>query len=358
MKSFIKGVSILVILGLLGGIAGCATENQAGDTVRLKKVKTLRVTVDNITIFTELAGNIKAKEEAGVVPIYPGIVDKITVKPGDMVKKGDVLFVIASSNINNEYRQAQSKVLEAMENYSEIKKQYARNLALFSAGGIAQAELDSLTAKLKIADTQIEQSQAAAEILRNNLEGTSVKAPISGTVALKNINIGDFASDSAAAMQIADLSSLGAEFGVGEEMVGRLKQGQEISLQVPSMGKQLKGKVASISPIMNMETHQYKIIIIIVDQDSLARPGMLAKMRLTAQEKKEVMVLPNQAIISNKGINYVYCIIDDKIKKTLVETGIADENSTEIIKGLKEGQLVAVEGLSFLSDDEQVEIIK
>ena len=88
------------------------------------------------------------------------------------------------------------------------------------------------------------------------------------------------------------------------------------------------------------------------------RPGMFARVSFPVEKKENILVVPNTAVVTETGVDYVYTVQDGVLKKLAVQIGTSDEAVTEITSGLQDGALVVTEGQSFLNDGQKVIVAK
>src|SRR5208283_4855858 len=114
----------------------------------------------------------------------------------------------------------------------------------------------------------------------------------------------------------------------------------------------------TVSPAADPRTQGYSVKVRITAPGDAVRPGMLARVSFPVDSRSGIVVVPNQALVSDSGVQNVYVVEDGVVKKLAVQTGISDEAVTEVTAGLAEGALVITEGQSFLNEGEKVTISK
>ena len=144
-------------------------------------------------------------------------------------------------------------------------------------------------------------------------------------------------------------------------MMKKVSLGQRVPLSVDSAGGvRLQGVVESISPAADPRTQAYAVKVRIDHPGDAIRPGMFARVSFPVDRQADVLVVPNGALVSETGVDYVYAVVPANggtvVKKLTVQPGIADDSVTAILSGLTEGALVVTEGQSFLNDGAPVKI--
>ncbi len=398
-------ISALALGALL--LNGCAPARQAApETPRSVTVAPARR--QSMTISREYAARIRAQKEIMVSAKISGRVASTRADVGQQVRKGQVLFTLEARDFDAQYRQAkaalesarasltrtsdsslssqvlqaQASVRQAQVQYDETRDLFERTKKMFDNGTVAQQQLDSAQARYQsaeialstakdnlsliqekggpqstgVASTQVEQAQAALDLAQSQLDSTVVASPITGTVSTRNVDAGELVASGVPAFVVIDSSSVTAEASVSQDTVEKIRRGERISVAVDTANgsSRMQGVVDTISPAADPRSQGYLIKVSVSNNDGLLRPGMFARVSFPVEDRANVLVVPNGAIVTETGIDYVYEVTDGVVKKTAVETGVSTDAVTEITSGLAEGALVVTEGQTFLTDGQKV----
>jgi multidrug efflux pump subunit AcrA (membrane-fusion protein) len=388
-------------------LAGCAPAKQASREAP-RSVTVVRVRRQGITITREYAARIKAREEIVISSKISGRVLATRADVGQPVRKGQVLFTLEAKDFDAQYRQAravlesaranltrtsdsslssqvlqaQSAVRQAQVQYDEAKDFYGRTQKMFDDGTVARQQLDSAQARFQsaeialatakdnlsliqekggpqstgVASTQVEQAQAALDLAQSQLDNTVVTSPITGTVAARNVDAGELVSSSVPAFVVIDTSTVSAEASVSQDTVEKIRIGETVTVSVDTQDKtsRIQGVVDTISPAADPRSQGYLIKVAVRNAGGSLRPGMFARASFPIEERADVLVVPNSAVVTETGVDYVYAVMDGVVNKKAVETGIATDTVTEITSGLEDGTPVVTEGQTFLNDGQKV----
>ncbi len=398
-------ISALALGALL--LNGCAPARQAApETPRSVTVAPARR--QSMTISREYAARIRAQKEIMVSAKISGRVASTRADVGQQVRKGQVLFTLEARDFDAQYRQAkaalesarasltrtsdsslssqvlqaQASVRQAQVQYDETRDLFERTKKMFDNGTVAQQQLDSAQARYQsaeialstakdtlsliqekggpqstgVASTQVEQAQAALDLAQSQLDSTVVTSPITGTVSTRNVDAGELVASGVPAFVVIDSSSVTAEASVSQDTVEKIRRGERISVAVDTANgsSRMQGVVDTISPAADPRSQGYLFKVSVSNNDGLLRPGMFARVSFPVEDRANVLVVPNGAIVTETGIDYVYEVTDGVVKKTAVETGVSTDAVTEITSGLAEGALVVTEGQTFLTDGQKV----
>lgn len=367
---------IVASVFMMGSLSACAQKNdEVGAQAEQEKVIAVEVEnpkEGNISQSLTLSGRLQPINVVTVIPEVAGLVKikEVKVALGDMVKLGDILFVLDNEHIHDQienlrlaYESAQKNFERARENFENSKSNFARNEQLFNEGAISQQQFEQ--AKLAASDIQMEVLEAQLEQSRfsyinslEQLENTVVKAPISGYVS--SINIQEKGMTTAQpSLMITDISSLEVEILVTEGMINRINKGQEIDMEISSIGNErIKGIVQTISPVPDPITQLYKGKISLENSNQLLRPGMFAKIHLNLDEKRSVMTIPSVAVIETDNETYVYIADDNSAIRTEIKVGMDNGEVVEVLAGLKKEDSVIVKGQDFINDGSIVKVVR
>ncbi len=297
--------------------------------------------------------------------------------------------IAAYNNVKNGSN-AQSKVnmnqtlATAQSNYDTAFDNYNRQKALYDIGAISQVALDSAktaldNAKLALdtakasaqlnsdviapqseasakagieqASAAVAQAKAAADIASNNLANCTVKAPISGYIASRNIQIGQMASQGMEAFSIKGSDDLEVEINVTEAVIGHINAGSPATVNVKSANlTDIHGAVKVVGNAKNDITGMYTVKISIPNTDEKIKVGMIADVIITTDTATNVLIAPHSAILTDRGETYVYIADGNRAIKRSVVTGISSSDMIEITSGLSEGDTVICDGKEFLSE--------
>ena len=410
-KMKLRLVAILIAIILLMQLVSGCKEKETAKQDPIKNVKTVNVSKSSIILKNDYAGEVKASEEVSVVPKISGKANQVMVDIGTNVSKGDILFTIDSSDIMAQYNQAKAGVEIAKVNlkraggsgftqsliqaktsveqtrlsYEDAKLNYDKKKILFDQGAESKHELeayetrmlaakeqyDNASENLKLlkedigpdsvdgAQAQLKQAEAALQLIQAQLNNTSITAPISGVVSKRNVNSGEGVSPASPSIVISKTGDLVAEINITEKLINKVEIGQNIPILIESLNnKTYQGQVNNISPVADPKTRDYTVKIKLSNIDNKIKPGMFAKIKMVVENKNGVIAVPNQALISENGLQYAYIVKENKIKKTPVKIGISNDEVTEVVQGIIEGDSLIPEGQSFLTEGEKVNIVK
>lgn len=230
------------------------------------------LTADNL----ELSATVISDNEKFITSRFMGFIKKVNVAEGDMVKKGDLLYSIDSTEIDSKKKQAQLQVQMYDNQYQIMKRNYERFKRLLDKGLVSKFEVEQLELGTKNLEDMVKISRAQVAEVENQYQYLTIKAPNDGVIIRKNIKAGEMAIPGMPALVLSDLSSLKIQSEIAETDLKSIKIGQSAKIEIPSLGVQLNGKIESIIPSSNPMTHTFNIKLSF-EKIKDVYPGMYAK---------------------------------------------------------------------------------
>lgn len=327
------------------------------------QTQTYTVKRGKITHYTEQTGIVKAQVGA-IVKVgtrASGEIVELNYQVGDFVKKGALIARIDSRELEAARDEIlaqieeQKRDIEAKEAiYDYAKKDYERELLLFSKELTTKESLDRAKRDMDTAYAQLQVSKARLKSLEERLNSIKIRlsyysiyAPISGYVSEISTQKGETVVAGLSAVNlitIIDTSKLEMWIYVDETDIGRTKPGMKVEYWVDAYKNlRFKGRIKTIYPqpqVMNNIVYYPAIVKIDPEYATYLKPEMTTRVRIIVEEKENVILCPNESIRFEEGRYVVYVKKNGDVEKRPVKIGIRDENYTEIISGLAEGETI------------------
>ena len=208
------------------------------------------------------------------------------------------------------------------------------------------------------AAAQVKSAQAALDIAREQLSNCSVTAPISGQVSAMPVEVGAMASQ-ATAVTLVDMNGVEIDIKVAEKAINAVAVGMAAKVSVTSAGIDgVDATVAEVSPASDMQTGMYQVKIYVENPDERFKAGMFADVQLVTSSHQSTLTIPTAAIKKDGNRTLVYVVAGDKLEERDIQLGIEQEDTTEVIGGLTDGETVVVRGKDFVTADSKFKIIE
>ena len=341
--SYFTFVFLLTIIGF----TGCSgeEEKESKSLEQIQKEEGIPVTVEQVSQqrfvkYLTYFGKFSGEKETIIGAMIGGRIDKINVRPGDFVKKNDVIIQFPEDSPASQYEQAKSA-------YENSKKTYERMKALYEKGEIAQAQYDG-------AETQYSVDKRNYETMKDMLK---LDAPYDGTITEIMVHEGDNVKEKTPLFTIAKLDKMKIRVQLSDDERMQIKIGMKATATVG--GKTFSGKVSDLSLSVNAMTQSFYADLVFDNSKKEILAGTTADVKIITYENDNAITVSRNLVKDENGKNFVFLSNGGSSAKMQL-VNIANENGTEyeIKSGLKEGDLLIVKGSSRLTDGTKIKVIK
>ncbi len=177
-----------------------------------------------------------------------------------------------------------------------------------------------------------------------------IKAPISGNVASINIKVGSMVNPQTPVAMVVDYARVNVEFNVAETNIGCVTKNQRVNIVIDGMDSEFNARVSEISPIIDKMTRTVAVKASTSNSKKLLRPGMTARVQVNLGEKKDALVIPEDALLDS----YLFVVKDSTAERRDVVVGLIGDEYVEILEGVTEGERIIVIGQQRLAGGEKV----
>ncbi|MGB2765420.1 MAG: efflux RND transporter periplasmic adaptor subunit [Candidatus Aminicenantaceae bacterium] len=384
-----KPIIIFAVIFLIGIIIIFNLQSQREKSI---KVTVEKVEKHDLISKISASGEVKPKKNVNISAHIPGRIVKIGVEEGQLVKAGDFLLKLDSTQYeaNADRTRAlidshKANLIMAKAGLKRDDSFYQRQIKLYEEKLISEEQLETAKAQYEISKAQqqgityqIDQAQASLQSALDDLSKTVYYSPIDGIITSLRVEEGEIAmigtmnNPGTILMTIADLSVMEVEVEVDETDVIGVRIAQYAEVKVDAFPDQtIKGKVTEIGSsalqqtTLSQESKDFKVIITLENPPEDLKPGLSASADIITAEKIDVLAVPISALVlrekegekeeKNDGQEEgVYIVKESRVKFYPVEKGIMGEMMIEIKSGLEEGQEIVVgpySALRQLKDD-------
>ena len=372
-----------VMIGLAGIviIAGgffLFSGKKAGGRMVLETEKVGRTSITNVVTAT---GTVEPVTEVDVGTQVSGIIDKLYVDYNDVVTAGQLIAEMDKVTLEAELQSATAQLDKSKSEYEYQQKNYARSKVLFEKKLISDTEYETATYNYEQAKANYEESQASMVKVRRNLEYATITSPINGVVINKAVEEGQTVAAGFETPTLftiaADLTKMQIIADVDEADIGSVQDGQRVSFTVDAYPNDVfEGKVKQIrlgessdsstssSSSSSSTVVTYEVVISADNPDLKLKPRLTANITIYTMERNDVLSIPNKALrfiadasmleplgltVENptmqapEGKRLVWVEEGNQLKPKAITVGSSNNNVTEVVDGLQEGEIVAVD---------------
>src|ERR1700722_13723998 len=366
----------LAVLGttLLVGLTGCKQQNSA---------ETLALPVHTALVQPIAVGN-GAKYSASIVPYAQvtlafqssGYVDSIrqvkspsggmrNIDQGDWVQKGTVLAVVRQQDYLDKVQQAKAQLARAQAELEKAKLTFDRVSALYATQSATKPDYDSAQAQLASTTASVSGAQAQLSEANVALAYCELRAPFSGWVVSRNVDLGSLVGPATNGFTLADTQSVKAVFGVPDTSISRVRLSQHLAITTDAFPQPFAGRVSSISPAADPKSRVFSVEVTIPNPHDQLKSGMIASLALNGvQLPQSVLAVPLAAVIRDPGTANGFAVMiaepggDPRTARLrAVELGDIYGNMIAAKGGLNPGESVITSGVGLIKNGDKVRII-
>jgi len=345
----------------------------------LEEEKTVPVEVEAVSTGSieetiELTGWIKANQIVDIASKVAGRVeslsvlsdrsDSVAVEEGVSVKKGQQLAIIDHDVYLAQLVAAKAGIRAKEVELADAEREKKRVIALYEGGSATEQSRDKAMTAAELAAASLSLTRANLELAQINLRESMIVSPIDGIVTAKHIDEGNLIRSGDQIVTIADMKTVRVIVAATEKYGAQITVGMPAKIKVDAFAERtFDAGVHSIHPALDAQTHTIQVEIRLDNDGLLLKPGMFARVTLITKRKDNVVVIPRDIVLGGKiDKHYVYVVEGasaGKIaRKHFVEIGIEQADRYEITNGLKEGETLVVNGMNYLADGMDVEVVR
>lgn len=306
-------------------------------------------------------GSLKAFQGVDLTVEASGTVQDVLFLSGEKVKQGQPLI-----QMDSDVERATLATAEAELSLARVE--FERGRSLVSRQNISKSEFDRLSSELQAAIGKVAQLKALMDKKR-------IIAPFSGTIGIRQVDVGDFLSSGTTIATLQDLNTLFVDFFLPEQSAPLLAVGQKVRVSVAAYpGEYFEGDIAALNPKVEESTRNLQVRAVLPNPEGKLLPGMFANLEVLLPGDTERVVVPESAITYTLYGNSVY-VINEKtnaegqpekgqdgqpqlvVERRFVETGERRDGKVVILKGLQAGEQVVTSGQLKLDNGSHVAIV-
>jgi RND family efflux transporter MFP subunit len=288
------------------------------------------------------------------------------LQEGDHVSSGQTLAEVRLGDYEQKMAEAKAGLAEATAAREQAQIDFDRASRLSSTESVSKAELDASRVKLDAVNARLEGARVRVAQAQTAVDDTRLRAPMSGVVVKRNVEVGTLVAPGTVAFSIADTATVKVVFGVPDTELEQLRLGTRQVVTTEAMrGRDFEGRITRIAPVADPKSHVFEVEVTLSNSEGELKPGMIAALKLNdPSAKPPLAVLPLNAVVRSPGQKgrFAVYVVDQKQSPPVarlrdVELGEFLGNQIPIRAGLADGDRVVVMGASLVSNGEPVQVI-
>ena len=299
-----------------------------------------------------VVGTMEAVQGVTVSADLPGTVDRITFESGKAVREGEVLV-----ELDTRQERAQLASLEAQRDLARVS--YNRIQQLVNEGVVSRQEFDQATAQQKATDANVQEVRAV-------IERKTIRAPFSGILGIRKVNLGQYLSAGSPVVTLQSLNPIYVNFGVPQQDLSNVRMGNVLHITTDEFaGQMFSGRVTALDSVVDPSTRNIQVQATLANPQGKLKPGMFVQVAVGVGASRSVIALPASAISYAPYGDSVYVITDLKDPKGQPYRGVRQQfvkvegsrgDQVAVVSGLNPGEEVVTSGVFKLRNGAAVQV--
>jgi RND family efflux transporter MFP subunit len=281
---------------------------------------------------------------------------------GDYAEQGLTLAHIRREDVQNEVAQARAKLDQAVAQHTRAEQDFQRAQVLYSTQSLTKTDYDQSQEAFRATQAAIENARAALRQAELTLQDADLKAPFSGYILNRKIELGSLVAPSTAAFTVADISRVKVTFGIPDYVLPRIRLGQQIKIEPENDVTPLSGKVTSISTAADTRDRTFAVEVSVENPKRNLKPGMIVSVSL-GEAPHSYIGIPLTAVVpyASEGEAFAVMVVEEHAgalvaKSRPIQVTAVYDNSVAV-EGVRAGERVVSEGAQLLKDGDPVQVI-
>ncbi|MDD3310595.1 efflux RND transporter periplasmic adaptor subunit [Pseudodesulfovibrio sp.] len=363
-------VAAFLLLSLLL-LAACGGEKAKAKKDRAVPVTVAKVQQEDVPYELSAVGNVTPLASVEIKSRVGGIIVEQLVQNGQDVRKDDLLFRIDARPFDLAIKEAQAQLDRDRAHLNKAREDLKRYSKLRQLNVVAQEQYDNTFAEATSLENTIRLNEAALERARLDREYATITAPIPGRVGIVQVNVGNVikANDDRTLCVINQIRPINVAFSLPERYLGELMAQQSqapMRVEVSPSGTDFKAEalITAVDNAVDTATGAIRLVATYPNDDNRFWPGQFARVRLILRVLKGALLLPTKTVLQGLEGSYVYVVAPDAdgkggtVEPRNIATGHIADRRTVVTQGLKQGELVVLDGQLGLSPGAKVVIRK
>lgn len=340
--------------GIAQGQGDPGHEDEQPGLIRLDDTQIARSAIETVDaapaalrVSVELPGEIRlnADRTAHVVPRVAGVVEQVSADLGTVVRRGQLLAVIASTALAEQ----RSELLAAQKRLELARITHQREKALWEQK--VSPELDYLQAQQALREAEIVVANAREKLAAlgadaavpggGSLNRYALRAPFDGVVIEKHLSLGEAVREDAQVFTVSDLGTVWAEISVPAGDLDRVRTGASVRVRSTASGREVSGTVQYVGALLGEQTRAAQARVVLRNPDLAWRPGLFVTVSADVERVEVPVAIAGTAVQKVEGRDVVFVRTDGGFELRPVKLGRRDAERIEVLEGLAVGEQLA-----------------
>ena len=322
-----------------------------GNEEKFPLVNTITAKHEVFNHYLELQGDVSTKQNVLIYPEMAGTLQRVYVKEGDRVAKGQLLASIDDGGMSSQLSQLKTQAALAKTTFERQERLWNQNIG---------SEIQYLQAKTNYESSENMVAQAQSQLGKSN-----IRAPFAGIIdnVIKDQGTVVAPGPGSEVFRLVNLSDMYIKVEVPETYLGAVSKGKEAMVYFPVLGDTIMSKIRETGNFINPSNRSFEVEIPVPNKDGKIKPNLSAKVNLNDYTSENAVLIPTSIISENaEGEQYVFVADEPNadneavVKRTIITTGKTQGAKIEVLTGLEDGNHVIKEGARSVKDGQKVKI--
>jgi len=318
---------------------------------KLPLVTTIEVHPEKFDHYLELQGDVKTKQNVLIYPEMSGTLNRVYVKEGQNVSKGQLLATIDDGGLSSQLAQLKTQAELSKTTFERQKRLWEQNIG---------SEIQYLQAK-----TNYEAQQSAVKQMESQVGKSSIRAPFTGIIddVIKDEGTVVSPGPGSEVFRIVNLSNMYINVEVPESHLPNVTPGKDVKVYFPVLGDSVTTTIRQTGNFINPSNRSFTAEIPVPSLDGKVKPNLTARVMINDYTSEKAILIPQSVLSENAdGEQYVYLVDADSIqndpvaKKVVIKTGKTQGDYVEVLSGINEGDAIIDEGARSVKEGQKVNI--
>lgn len=358
LPPFLTLTTLALISATLLTLNGCAPSAEAQETHAAPPappVSVATVLTRHVVEQQEFSGRIEAVESAQIRARVRGTIEAVHFKPGSLVKKGDLLFVIDPREYQAEVQRSEAAVAGSLARAELARLELERSKRLLADNAISQRDYDERASSARQLDATARAEQAALAVAKLNLDHATVRAPFDGRIGKAEVTVGNLVDSNVVLTSLVSIQPVYVSFDSDEATylsLGTSARGSAAAVKVRmglanETGFPHEGRLDFVDNRLDPASSSVRMRAVLDNRNGVLTPGLFARVQLGAESAGGDAILINEtAVGTDQDRKYVVVVnADNKAEYRVVQLGPLVDGLRVARSGLKPGERIVVNGL-------------
>jgi RND family efflux transporter MFP subunit len=292
-----------------------------------------------VTRTESVPAGIRARETTLVSSRIIARIEKIHVRAGDRIEKGQALVTLENSALKAQIAQATARVASIQAQLDEAKSSLLRTQDLKQKGLASTSDLDKAQANFSSLSSNLQAANQSEKEAITALSYSDIVSPINGRIVDRSAEPGNMATPGQPLLSLYNPLSLLVEADVRESLAITLKLGQQVMVTIDALDKSVVGTISELVPAGDPNARSF-IVKADIQFDQALLPGMFARMEIKQGEVEQILI-PSVYLLSYGQLDMVWVVENKQLSRRFVRVGKQLGGNIEIVSGLEQGEIIS-----------------